>query len=420
MLRSYLLRFTTVLVFVLLGSAMTYAQSDLNRISNVARSDGKGYVVRYHFTAAVDSFDLMQPSPDLIQMVLYDESIDTSGILLPDESDILKEVRLYDLGYGYGVDIYLGEDASYTTNSYLDQNGKHLLLALTEAPMSEVEAYSRQFTARNWYQEIMADEEEQITEDEPILPPRNAAYNAVKEKLKFDKVVIDPGHGGHDPGNIGYGRKTREKDIVLSISKKVGNYIEENLPDVEVIYTREDDTYKDLQERGHYANLEEGDLFLSIHANAFTNHRVYGTEVFFLGLHRSEASLEVMKRENSVFKEEIDKELSEEDLVVYELAHSGYIATSEKIASYVSRQFKDRAQRKSRGVKQAGFQVLYEASMPAILVEVGFLSNPAEQRYLASDWGQSLIASAIYRAVKEYKLSYEASQGQTFNTPTNE
>lgn len=424
MIRKHGIRLLTLFFIWALSASFSLAtaQTGLDRISNVTRSDGKGYVVRYHLDARIDSFNLAQPAPDLIQMVLYKDDLDTTGIRLPDQSEVLKEIRLYDLGYGYGVDIYLSSDASYKTSAYPDQNRNHLLLALTEAPMQEVERYSQQFLARNWYEEInpAAESLSEVERDEetPVTIVSDT-YNAVREKLRFDKVIIDPGHGGHDPGNLGYGRKTREKDIVLSISKKVGAYIEENLPGVEVVYTREDDTYKGLEERGHYANLSEGDLFLSIHANAFDNHRVYGTEVFFLGLHRSDASFEVMKRENSVFKEEIDNELSEEDLMVYELAHSGFISTSEKIASKISQQFRDRARRKSRGVKQAGFQVLYEASMPAVLVEVGFLSNPAEQRYLSSDYGQNIIASAIYRAVKEYKKSYEASQGQSYNSSSN-
>ncbi|MTI89671.1 MAG: N-acetylmuramoyl-L-alanine amidase [Balneolaceae bacterium] len=415
MLRLLSFRLTAVLLFVVLGTSFSFAQTELNRISNVARSDGKGYVVRYHFSAAVDSFQLIQPAPDLIQMVLYKNDIDTSGILMPDQSNVLKEVRLYDLGYGYGVDFYLDEEAYFKTQSYFDRNGTDLLLAFTETPKKEVESYSQQFIARNWYAEIVPTEENLQASTDDV--PANTLNSSVAEKLKFDKVIIDPGHGGHDPGNIGYRRRSHEKEIVLSISQKVGKLIEERIQGVEVVYTRDNDTFKDLEDRGHYANLSEGDLFLSIHANAFRDHRVHGTEVFFLGLHRSEAAFNVMKRENSVFKEEVDQELSEEDLVVYELAHSGHIATSEKIAALISKQFKERARRKSRGVKQAGFQVLYEASMPAVLVEVGFLTNPAEQRYLRSEYGQDIIASAIYRAIKEYKKNYKASQGKAFNAP---
>ena len=214
-----------------------------------------------------------------------------------------------------------------------------------------------------------------------------------------------------DPGNIGY-RNIEEKDVVLSISKKLGSYIEEYLPDVKVIYTRETDRYVDLEERGSIANRAEGDLFISIHADGWTSSSVYGSSVFFLGLHRSDAAFEVMKRENSVFTAHSEElfNLTEEDLLIYELAHSGYIATSERIAYMIEDQFRTRANRKSRGVKQAGFVVLYQASMPAVLIETGFLSNPAEQRFLTSDYGQSIIASAIFRAIRDYKIEYEKNQ----------
>ncbi|SMO44894.1 N-acetylmuramoyl-L-alanine amidase family protein [Gracilimonas mengyeensis] len=415
MRNHFVLRFLPVL-FCLFFVSNAVAQSQLERISNAARSDGKGYVVRYHLSAPVDSFDVLQPAPDLIQMVLYKDDMDTTGISMPDQSQVLKDVRLYDLGYGYGVDIYLNQDDYFKANAYLDQNKKDVLVALTETPQQEVERYSHQFLARNWYEEI-ADDALEVSpppSSSNTGSPYSEGYNNVKDKLRFDKVVIDPGHGGWDPGSIGY-KGVKEKHITLAVAKKLGAYIEEHLPDVEVVYTRDDDSYLGLAELGHFANLAEGDLYVSIHCNAFSNPRVHGSEVYFLGLHKSDASFEVMKRENSVFKNEVDEELTEEDLLVYELAHSGYIATSEKIAYMIEDQFKNRAQRKSRGVKQAGFQVLFEASMPAVLVELGFISNPAEQRFLTSDYGQSIMASALFRAIRNYKVEYE--EKQAYNKP---
>lgn len=400
-------RILGLLVIFLLSSANLFAQTHLERVSNSARSDGLGYVVRYHLSAPVDSFDVLQPAPDLIQMVLYGEDIDTTGVLLPEKSEKLKEVRLYQLEYGYGVDIYLSEDAYYKSNAYTDQNKRDILLALTEASKEETERFTQQFVARNWYREIIPDDALEVSGAQ--LNPINEAYTTIKDKLRFDRIVIDPGHGEWDSGTIGY-KGTREKDVTLAVAKKLAIYIEQNLPDVEVVFTREDDTYMGLAELGHIANVSQGDLFISIHCNAFTNQYVSGAEVYFLGLHKNDASFEVMKRENSVFKNEVDAELSEEDLLVYELAHSGYISTSEKIAYMIEDQFKNRAQRKSRGVKQAGFQVLYEASMPAVLVELGFITNPAEQRFLTSDYGQSIMASALYRAIRDYKDLYENNQ----------
>lgn len=401
------LRALPLLILFLFSFVSSVAQTHLHRVSNTARGDGLGYVVRYHMTAPVDSFDILQPAPDLIQMVLYDEDMDTTGIKLPEQSEKLKEVRLYKLKYGYGVDIYLTEDAYYKSDAYIDQNGRDILVNLAVSSKAEVERYSQQFLARNWYEEIVAEDALEVSP--PETTTTNGNYNTVKNKLRFDKIVIDPGHGGWDPGSIGY-KGVKEKDITLAVAKKLGAYIEEHIPDVEVVYTREDDSYLGLAELGHFANLAEADLYISIHCNSYHNQYVRGAEVYFLGLHKSDASLEVMKRENSVFKDEIDQELTEEDLLVYELAHSGYIATSEKIAYMIEDQFKNRAQRKSRGVKQAGFQVLFEASMPAVLVELGFITNPAEQRFLTSDYGQSIMASALFRAVRNYKVEYEKKQ----------
>lgn len=413
--RFFVRRLFLALVFIIaIFSTSIFAQTHLYRISKAERSDGLGYVVRYHFSAEIDSFTVIQPAPDLIQLQFFAESIDTTGIALPDEEGKIQEVRLYKMDDSYGVDVYLDPDIYVKASSYKDMNGKDILLALTKADKHEVEAYSQQFLARNWYLSVNPDNALDVSA--PVAQVAGTtgtdSYTQVKDKLKFDTIIIDPGHGGHDPGNIGYGKKSQEKDVVLSIAKKLGGYIEKNLPDVNVIYTRDDDTYVDLWERGSTANRAEGDLFVSIHADGWTSPNAYGTSVFFLGLHMSKESFDVMKRENSVFNTHEDEimDLTEEDLFIYELAHSGYIATSERIAGMIEHQFKNRANRRSRGVKQAGFVVLYQAAMPAILVETGFLTNPSEQRFLTSDYGQSIIASAIFRAIRDYKVEYEKTQ----------
>ncbi|MFV1884392.1 MAG: N-acetylmuramoyl-L-alanine amidase family protein [Balneola sp.] len=407
-----LFRFCAVLTFVFsLISTSSVAQPHLERISKAERSDGLGYVVRYHFSTPIDSFTVIQPAPDLIQMELFADGIDTTGIQIFEQEGKIQEVRLYNLESSYGVDIYLDSEINVTSKAYLDQNGSDILLALTKADPYDVDVFTQQFLAKNWYLDINPEDALVVEEIPVITADPDANYTIVRDKLKFDTIIIDAGHGGHDPGNIGY-RNAREKDVVLAISKKLGGYIEEYLPDVKVIYTRDDDTFVDLEDRGHIANRAEGDLFVSIHANSFKSRSVRGTEVFFLGLHRSETSFDIMKKENAVFNTEGKQylELTEDDLLIYELAHSGYIATSERIATMIDDQFKNRAGRKSRGVKQAGFVVLYQASMPAMLVEVGFLSNPSEQRFLTSDYGQSIMASAIFRAIRDYKVEYEKSE----------
>lgn len=405
------------IVILLLGNQPLQAQENtLERLSIAQRSDGKGHVIRFHLKQPVDSFEVYQPDVDLIQMTLHSENIDTSDIQLPSESSIFDEISFYDIPQGIGVDIYITRDKYFDGKAYNDARSNDLLLALTKTDKVDLEYVTRDLEPLIWSRMTMTAEsllvEDGTTNSINTNAQQDNSYSTFKNKMKFDVVVIDPGHGGHDPGSIGY-KNVKEKNIVLKIAKKLGGYINEYLPDVKVVYTRKTDKFVDLEERGSIANRAEGDLFVSIHCNAHYTRQAYGTDVFFLGLEKSQTALEVMKRENRVVRADNDteqKKLSQEELLIYELANSGYIASSERIAGMIEHQFDDRAQRHSRGVKQARFVVLYHASMPAVLLETGFISNPSEARYLSSDHGQSIIASAIFRAIRNYKEDYEKSQ----------
>ena len=222
-------------------------------------------------------------------------------------------------------------------------------------------------------------------------------------------VVIDPGHGGKDPGAIG--SRVQEKDIVLSISLMLGDYIKQNFPDVKVIYTRDTDEFVELHRRAQIANENHADLFISIHCNSARSASAYGSETFVMGIDRSHANLEVAKKENAAILYEEDyletydgyDPNSPESNIIFTLFQNEYLNQSLDMAALVQGQFRERARRVDRGVKQAGFIVLYRATMPAILVEAGFLSNAREEAYLASEEGQSHIASAIFRAFRDYK-----------------
>lgn len=401
-----MLSILSCLFFLNLNFALYAQDNSLKKVSASERSDGQGQVIRFHMNEPVDSFKVYQPNVDLVQMTLYGQNVDTTKVRLPEVSEAFDEVSFYDVPLGIGVDIYIPENKSYKGNAYHDANSDDLLLGLTETDKTELAYLTKDMEPIIWSSFIISEESLLVgdTNSEPV-GSTNPVYENAKEKYKFDTIVIDPGHGGHDPGSIGY-RNVREKDIVLDIAKKVGGYIKEKIPDVEVVYTREDDTFLELEERGRIANEAEGDLFVSIHCNSHSSRRPYGTELFFLGLERSETALEVMKRENRVVRadnETEQKELSQEELLVYELANSSYIASSERIAGMMEHQFDERAKRRSRGVKQGRFVVLYHASMPAVLVETGFISNPGEARYLTSERGQIYIASAIFRAIRNYK-----------------
>ena len=238
-------------------------------------------------------------------------------------------------------------------------------------------------------------------------------------------VVIDPGHGGRDPGAV-HGR-AREKDIVLDISLRLGKYIQQNFPEVKVIYTRDRDVFVPLYRRAAIANENDADLFISIHVNAVQRGLVQGTETYILGQHRTKDNLEVAKKENAVILLEDDYRTTYEGFdpnsssefesyIMFELVQDEYLEQSAMLASAIQDQFRERAKRIDRSVKQAGFLVLRQTTMPSILVETGFLSHPSERNFLMSEPGRDYLASAIYRAFRDYKKKVEAKS--SFNLVT--
>jgi N-acetylmuramoyl-L-alanine amidase len=229
-------------------------------------------------------------------------------------------------------------------------------------------------------------------------------------------IVIDAGHGGKDIGTKG--RISREKDVVLDITMQLARKIKLEMPDVKIILTRATDKFVDLSERSNIANRRKADLFISIHCNSLPKNKVSpaGTETFVMGLHKSDENLEVAKRENAVILLEKDYEEKykgfnpNSPLAYIMLANrqNAYIASSLTFAGKIERQFKKHANRNSRGVKQAGFMVLWQTAMPSVLVEAGFLSHADEEKYLNSAEGQEEIAESIFLAFKQYKEEVES------------
>lgn len=221
-------------------------------------------------------------------------------------------------------------------------------------------------------------------------------------------VVIDPGHGGKDPGALG--TMSKEKNINLAIALKAGNYIEQNLGNVEVLYTRKTDVFPALYERAEFANKNKADLFISIHANAISKKTIKGTETWIMGLAKDDQNLEVAMKENEVILLEEDFSTkyegfdpkSPESYIMFTIMQNTYREQSLFLATNIQNQFRNRAGRVDLGVKQAGFLVLYMTSMPSVLIETGFLTNLEEEKYLNSKEGQDYLASAIYRAVRDY------------------
>lgn len=242
--------------------------------------------------------------------------------------------------------------------------------------------------------------------------PLFTSFISLENSSGVKTIVIDAGHGGKDGGCVG--SLAIEKDIALSIALKMGKYIEEEFPDVKVIYTRKEDVFIELDERASIANRNKADLFICIHVNS-GQAAAFGTETYVMGLAKTEANLRAAQRENaSILLEDNYQEKYEdfdpnspESYISMTLIQNAFLEQSLTFAAKVQQQFKERVGRRDRGVKQAPFLVLHRTTMPSVLIETGFLSNPEEQKFLVSEVGQDYIASAIYRAFKEYKLEID-------------
>jgi N-acetylmuramoyl-L-alanine amidase len=230
-------------------------------------------------------------------------------------------------------------------------------------------------------------------------------------------IVIDPGHGGRDPGALG--SFSKEKDINLAIALKTGQYIEENLKNVTVIYTRDDDSTVDLIERPMIANKNNADLFISIHANWANTKKVFGAETYIMGLAKDNENLAVAMKENEVILLEEDYSTkyqgfdpnSPESYIIFTLMQNVFQKQSTDLAQKIQTQFVERVDRKDRSVKQERFWVLYNTSMPSVLIETGFITNDAEERFLNSKQGQDYLASAIFRACRDYINEIDVMSG---------
>lgn len=245
-------------------------------------------------------------------------------------------------------------------------------------------------------------------------------------------VVIDAGHGGHDPGALG--RRGKEKNINLSVALKLGKLIKQNCPDTRVVYTREKDVFVPLHRRAEIANDAKADLFISIHTNSVASRssKVSGTETYTLGLHRTQENLEVAKKENAVILIEDDYKQryagfnpnSSESYIIFEFLQDKNMAQSVRFATSVQKCFRN-ANRTDKGVHQAGFLVLRATSMPSVLIELGYITNPTEEAYLLSEQGSATLAKSIYRAFLNYKggkitSTQLAAEPDSSSTPAEE
>ena len=352
------------------------AGSSIERVSFTARSDGKGYVVRIHTTGKVSAHSVDQPSPTELRLTLYHAGL-SPNLRRDDPRGPVQSYAVHPADDRIVLSFAIDPNTPVEAKSYPDRDTDHILLNI---------AYAAPVLAGGGVQPDVAS----------------------NEHWKLDCIVIDAGHGGHDGGAAANG--VREKDITLGVARKLGRYVQDRLG-MRVVYTRADDRFIELHERGRIANESCGKLFVSIHANAAGSRSAKGSETYFLGLHKSKSARDVMERENSVVALESNQDLytgfDDASIIVQTMATTAYQRSSEHLAELIQGQFEHRADRPSRGVKQAGFLVLWRASMPAVLIELGFVTNKDEARFLRSENGQDLMASAIFRSIRDYKEDYE-------------
>lgn len=246
----------------------------------------------------------------------------------------------------------------------------------------------------------------------------NMAFSQKKSAGQVKTVVIDAGHGGAKPGAIG--RQSKEKNLTLQMALKLGKLIEDNYADVKVVYTRTKDVDIALSERAHMANRAKADLFISIHCNSWANSTPTGVETYVMGLSQSKANMEVAKKENSDillendYKDNSDYQgfdpNSPESYVMFAMYQNAYLDKSLDFAGYIQNEYKRSIKTINRGVKQAEIFVLYKTAMPAVLTEVGFISNPEEEKYLMSDEGQAAIVVSLFNAFVSYKNQVEGTK----------
>jgi N-acetylmuramoyl-L-alanine amidase len=361
-------------------------EARIERVSFTARADGRGYVVRLHADGRIGAYSVERPSPETLELVVFRARL-APGLRRDAATGPVRSYRVLPADDRVTFTFTLAPSGStpLQAQAYPDRDSDDLLLALTTAPA-------------------------------PAPPVARvgggagggAGAAAGQEHWRLDCVVIDAGHGGHDAGATYHG--VREKDVTLGIARRLGGYVQDRLG-VRVVYTRSDDRFVELHRRGQVANQSCGKLFISIHANAAGSESAHGTETYFLAPHRTASAREVMERENSVVALESNPELyadfDAEGGIMRALAFSAYQQESQLLASLIQEQIGRGVGRTSRGVKQAGFLVLWRASMPAVLVETGFVSNRDEARFLASAEGQDALAGALFRAVRAYKERYE-------------
>jgi N-acetylmuramoyl-L-alanine amidase len=353
----------------------TYTSTSFNITGLTISERANGTLITVHSNKRIPSYYSVHKD-GVLKIIFRQVNADITKTIRKNLSGLIKEIDVKNVGPDTEFKFTVGEE--YSTNEVMNAEGNNDIL---------ITIHNKIFTKA---------EDEQKT----------------REKWNFDVIVIDPGHGGKDPGAIGL-NKVKEKDINLQVGLKLGKLIEEEMKDVKIVYTRKTDRFIDLYKRGKLANENDGKLFVSIHCNSLRKKPsdANGIEVYLLRPGRTKEAISIAERENSVIEYEDDptryEQLTDENFILVSMAHSSFMKYSESFADMLNSQFKNNTKLKARGVKQAGFYVLVGASMPSVLIETGFISNKKDIKYLKSSSGQNQLAEAILEAIKEYRQYYE-------------
>lgn len=377
------------------------SETGIPRITKIEVSSKKnGLLVRIHSTAKIVDFSRSLQIGDWMYVTLPGAQGDTLALDSLYPMGIIREIKSVQMETSLQLSFRLRANI-LSSDIAQDLSSNDILFTLL---MSE---------------EAPKDTSATLVEKKPEPSKKNTDYlktiEQQKKKWKLDVVVIDAGHGGHDPGTIGT-IGTREKDVTLGVALKLGAMIEKQMPDVRVVYTRKTDRFVELYRRGQIANEAEGKVFISIHCNSTERKpsNASGFEIYLLRPGKTDDAIKIAEKENAVVKLEKDYEdryqqLTEENYIILTMAQSAYVKQSEQFAEILEETMNEKLPSKDRSVKQAGFYVLVGASMPNVLIETGYLSNPKEEKFLRNPAGQKEIAESIVEALKKFKVEYEKS-----------
>jgi N-acetylmuramoyl-L-alanine amidase len=330
-----------------------------------------------------------------LYITVSDAKADTALLNATLQSDAFSDIVITQ--YPTSVQFALQSNVKMVATNMVRDNSSTDLLATIETASSAV-----------LKKMISQEADEKAARQEKVL----TQLKKQRTKWKLDAIVIDPGHGGYDPGTIGV-IGTREKDVVLGIGLKLGKLIETQMSDVKVIYTRKTDRFVELYRRGQIANENGGKLFISIHANSLPvkPSPINGFEIYLLRPGKTDDAIKIAEKENAVVRLENDQdryqEVTEENFILLTMAQSAYMKQSEHFAEVLTDEMSVKMSPQGLGVKQAGFYVLVGASMPNVLVETGYLSNKNDEKFLRNPEGQQIVAESILRSIQRYKRQYE-------------